>query len=687
MKRIVFPLIVLAMVAFVSCKDSNKENGAVVAEFRIPQNDIERTVRSLKEYCDGQDADRIEKGVSQVAALWQEQDGSLDDFYDFCMTNFVLDSAKRFETYKKIERNLEILYGYGNTMTIKLMEPLHLDMGEIDFVDEAMGAYSTTAHVKDDLFANKMAFYIVLNFPSYSLAEKKQLCDNWTRQDWAYARLGDRFTSRVPAEYEQAANVAMTNADNYISSYNIYMGNLVDNNGQTLFPKDMKLISHWNLRDELKSDYSDSEHGLEKQQMIYDVMLHIVNQDIPQDVINSDKYQWNPRTNKLYKDGAEVSSPAEPFTRYEHILYNFKALSAMDKFNSVYPTYIERAFDETMELTQDEVEKLFIDFISAPEIAQVGQLISKRLGRPLQPYDIWYNGFTARNDMNEAELDRITRQRYPNPSAFGRDIPRILTDLGWSREKANSIAAKISVDPARGAGHAWGSEMKGDVAHLRTRIAKSGMDYKGYNIAVHELGHCVEQTITLYDIDYYMLKGIPNTAFTEAVAFMFQGRDLKLLGQAKGDASEEKEAMAALENCWSAYEIMGVSLVDLYMWRWMYENQDANAQELRDAVVSIAKDVWNKYYAPVFGVKDSPILAIYSHMIDSPLYLANYPVGHLIDYQIETYMADKPFADELTRILLQGSITPQAWMKGAVGAEISGEPTLAGVRRALAMMN
>ena len=636
MKKILFPLIVLAMVAFVSCKDSNKENGAVVAEFRIPQNDIERTVRSLKEFCNGQESDRIEKGVSQVAALWQEQDGSLDDFYDFCMTNFVLDSAKRFETYKKIERDLEILYGYGNTMTIKLMEPLHLDMGEVDFVDEAMGAYSTTAHIADDLFANKMAFYIVLNFPSYSLAEKNALCDKWTRQDWAYARLGDKFTSRIPAEYEQAANVAMTNADNYISSYNIYMGNLVDNSGQTLFPKDMKLISHWNLR-----------------------------------------------TNKLYKDGAEVSSPAEPFTRYEHILYNFKALSAMDKFNSVYPTYIERAFDETMELTQDEVEKLFIDFISAPEIAQVGKLVSRRLGRPLQPYDIWYNGFTARNDMNEAELDRITRQRYPNPSAFGRDIPRILTDLGWSREKANYIASKISVDPARGAGHAWGSEMKGDVAHLRTRIAKSGMDYKGYNIAVHELGHCVEQTITLYDIDYYMLKGIPNTAFTEAVAFMFQGRDLKLLGHAKGDASEEKEAMAALENCWSAYEIMGVSLVDLYTWRWMYENQDANAQELRDAVVSIAKDVWNKYYAPVFGVKDSPILAIYSHMIDSPLYLANYPVGHLIDYQIETYMADKPFSEELTRMLLQGSITPQAWMKGAVGSEISGEPTLAGVRKAL----
>ncbi len=683
MKKIIFPIMILTMAFFVSCNDNEKSPEVLVEEFKIPEADVERTIRSLKESCNGQDDVRIEKGVSQVAALWQESDGNVDEFYNFCMNNFVLDSAKRAESFGKIQRNLEILYGYGNTMSVALLEPLHLDMGEVDFIDEAMGAYSTTAHVTEDLFANKMAFYIVLNFPSYSLSEKKTLCNEWTRRDWAYARLGDMFTSRVPAEYQQAANVAVTNADNYISNYNIYMGNLVDNNGATLFPKDMKLISHWNLRDELKSDYADAEHGFEKQQMIYDVMLRIVNQDIPQDVINSDKYQWNPRTNKLYKDGAEISSPAEPFTRYEHILYNFKALSAMDKFNSVYPTYIERAFDESMELTQDEVEKLFIDFVSAPEIAQVGKLISQRLGRSLQPYDIWYNGFTPRNDMNEAELDKVTRQRYPNPKALERDIPRILTELGWSREKANYIAPKISVDPARGAGHAWGSERKGDVAHLRTRIAGSGMDYKGYNIAIHELGHCVEQTITLYDIDYYTLKGVPNTAFTEAVAFMFQARDLELLGQKTGDASQENEAMKALENCWSAYEIMGVSLVDLYVWRWMYENKDANAQELRDAVVSIAKDVWNKYYAPVFGVKDSPILAIYSHMIDAPLYLANYPVGHLIDYQIDTYMKDKPFAEELTRMLLQGSIIPQEWMKGAVGSEISGEPTLAGVREAL----
>jgi oligoendopeptidase F len=260
-------------------------------------------------------------------------------------------------------------------------------------------------------------------------------------------------------------------------------------------------------------------------------------------------------------------------------------------------------------------------------------------------------------------------------------------DLGWTREKANYIADKISVDPSRGAGHAWGAEMKGDVAHLRTRVGEKGMDYKGYNIAIHELGHNVEQTITLYDIDYYTLRGVPNTGFTEAVAFMLQANDLKLLGQSVSSNRSEADALAALDNCWSSFEIMGVALVDMYVWQWMYQNPDANPKELKEAVNAIAIDVWNKYYAPVFGVEDSPILGVYSHMIASPLYLANYPVGHLIEFQVEQYIQNKQFADEITRMLLQGRITPQEWMKGAVGSEISGKPTLKTVKEALRIVN
>jgi hypothetical protein len=125
------------------------------------------------------------------------------------------------------------------------------------------------------------------------------------------------------------------------------------------------------------------------------------------------------------------------------------------------------------------------------------------------------------------------------PAALKKDLPRIMMDLGFTKEKAVEVSSRIEVDPSRGAGHAMGAQMKSDNAHLRTRIGKGGMDYKGYNIAVHEFGHNVEQTITLQDVDYYMLNGVPNTAFTEAWAFIFQSRDLELLG-IKDDNPDKK---------------------------------------------------------------------------------------------------------------------------------------------------
>jgi len=132
----------------------------------------------------------------------------------------------------------------------------------------------------------------------------------------------------------------------------------------------------------------------------------------------------------------------------------------------------------------------------------------------------------------------------------------------------------------------------------------------------------------------------------------------------------------ALENFWSCYEIMGVSLVDMNVWKWLYEHPDATASELKVAVVDIAKDIWNKYYADVFGIKDQPILAIYSHMIDAPLYLSAYPVGLLINFQIEQYIQDKEFSVEVERMLKNGRIIPQLWMEKAVGEKLSNKPLL-----------
>jgi hypothetical protein len=311
----------------------------------------------------------------------------------------------------------------------------------------------------------------------------------------------------------------------------------------------------------------------------------------------------------------------------------------------------------------------------------VAGLIRSRLGRDLQPFDIWYDGFKPRSTYTPEKLDEIVNKKYPSKEAFEKDIPNILVKLGFDFNKAAEISSRITVDASRGAGHAWGAAMRGDKSHLRTRIGKDGMDYKGYNIAMHELGHNVEQTITLYDVDHYVLNGVPNTGFTEAVAFIFQTKDMDLLGLKSEDPNQRH--WQNLDLFWGVYEIMGVSLVDMEVWKWLYQNIDATPEQLKEKVIEIATKVWNNYFAPVFGVNDQSILGIYSHMISYPLYLSAYPLGHLIEFQIEEYIGDNNLAQELHRMLVAGSITPQHWMRLAVGEELSVEPMLKAVDRAV----
>jgi len=319
--------------------------------------------------------------------------------------------------------------------------------------------------------------------------------------------------------------------------------------------------------------------------------------------------------------------------------------------------------------------------LSSPQVKEVAELISKRLGRKLQPFDIWYDGFKARSTMDQQKLDELTRKKYPNTEAFAKDLPNILVKLGFTKDKAQFICNHVTVDPSVGAGHAWESMMKSDNSLLRTRIGDNGMDYKGYNIGIHEFGHNVEQTISLHDVDNYFMRGVPNTAFTEALAFTFQNRDLELLGLTNNDTINED--LNTLDIFWSCYEIMGVSLVDIKTWQWMYAHPKANAEQLRSAVLNIAKEVWNQYYAPIFRTNDQVILACYSHMICDPLYLSAYPIGHLIDFQLEKYLNGKNIGTEVQRIYSMGHLTPDLWLQRAVGEKLSTTPLLNATSKAV----
>ncbi|MCX6239965.1 MAG: hypothetical protein NTY07_20875 [Bacteroidia bacterium] len=667
-------LMILLFAGFSACTGPAPKETTPSVQLFVSETTINQTIDSLKQKKGITNVIRLEKGVKHAASLWHAEDGTSDDFVIFCKTNYVVNETERELLFDKVSKNFESIFGHFNKMSLDLKENVDLNNGPMLEIDKEFSAYSVGAHLLSDLYSNKIAFIVALNFPYYSLEEKGKFNESVTRKEWAMARLGDIFVSRVPAELQQASAKAGADADIYISEYNIEMGRLRTDSGKQLFPDKMVLLSHWNLRDEIKASYANKETGKEKQEMIYKVMERIINQDIPEKVINNPNLQWMPYTNKVFENSKEISCTAEPNKRYQQIINNFKAEKAIDAYSPEMNTFILRKFSGEMEVPQVEVELLFDEYLRSPQLAKIAAIIEKRLGRSLRPYDIWYDGFKARSVIPQEELNSRTTLRYPNPKAFEADMPNMLGKLGWPNERAQYISAKIAVDPARGSGHAWGAQMKGEKAHLRTRIPETGMDYKGYNIAVHEFGHNVEQTISLYDIDHYLLNGVPNTAFTEALAFIFQSRDLQLLGI--NNSNPDQEQLNTLDTGWSLMEIMGVGMVDMKIWKWLYAHPESTAAELKAAVQTITKDVWNTYFSPVFGIKDEPILGIYSHMISNPLYLAAYSYGQIIEFQLEEHLNGKCFPNEIDRIYKQGRIIPQRWMEGAVGSKLSVKPIM-----------
>jgi len=652
----------------------------------------ERQSASLKQELIAQHGDsqreRINRGVDQVLALWRSTDG---DAAEFIKGHFIDDPKLLDATFERLEGTFEQLDGHFLEIGRELRRPSDLDLGPLLPVDPLMSGLDPSAHVTEDLFQSKIAFEVLLNFPLVSLEERLARGKDYSRRQWAEVRLAGRFSRRIPPPIQQEISKSASEAELYIAQYNIWMHHLLTG-GQRLFPRGLRLISHWNLRDELKADYADPQ-GLEKQRQILRVMERIVTQTIPAGVIDNPRLDWNPVVNSVaiapvaeVEEGApnrvpNASNAPEPNTRYAKLLSNFQTAKKADPYSPIAPTTIARSF-EGREIPEARVISLLTEVLSSPLVLRVGGLIEKRLGRKLQVQDLWYDGFQPRSKHPEKELDAITRKRYPNAEAFAKDIPHILQKLGFSKQKAEFVASHIVVDPSRGAGHAMPAARRGDFPHLRTRIEKDGMNYKGYNVAIHELGHNVEQVFSLYEVDHTLLSGVPNNAFTEALAFVFQARDLELLGLAKPDA--ESERLRVLNDFWQTWEIAGVALVDIAVWHWMYDHPSATPAQLRDAVVQIAKENWNKFYEPVLGGKDTPLLGIYSHMVSYPLYLPDYPLGHLIAFQIEEQVKKAGvLGPEFERMAKYGSVTPDVWMTNATGSPVSAAPLLRATEKAL----
>jgi len=488
----------------------------------------------------------------------------------------------------------------------------------------------------------------------------------------------------VPPEISSRINDCTVASQRYVYDYYIQADRLLTPGGEVVFPENLRLLEHWGLRDEIRGRYTDPE-GLTKQELLQQVMLRIIDQTIPAQVVGNRKLYWDPQTNRLLVLAGDGFQPAAETPvadrRYQHLLEIFHTHTLLDPYHPDHPNVLDRAFESGREISAAQYEDLIVTALSSPQAVDLFALIRKRLGRNLRPFDIWYNGFKLAGVWDEAELDRIVRARYPSAAAFQADLPDILRRYGFPAQTATYLSERIVVDDARGSGHAMPASMRSDRVHLRTRVEPTGMDYKAYNIALHEMGHNLEQIFSLHLIDHYLLRGVPNNGFTEALAIMCQNRDLQILGVAEPDPRAAD--YQTLDTFLSTIEIGSVGLVEARIWRWLYAHPDATEPELKAAVQEIARRFWNEYFAPLTGVTDSPILAIYAHMLSDPTYLPNYSLGHIILFQLEDHLRDRDFAKEVERCYRLGNLTPDQWLQEAVGAPLSIAPLLAEAARAL----
>ena len=327
---------------------------------------------------------RIEQGIRQAAGFWRAEDGDEKAFAEVVRTYYAGDSVARNAFFSRMEKSLESLDGHMTEIARDFRWQTDLDLGEVYPFDQVLAGYDPSAHFVDDSFQNKLAFAVLLNFPVTTLKERLEQGPAWSRRQWAEARLAERFSKRVPAQVNLAITEAGSAADHYIADYNIWMHHVVDAKGMRLFPPKMRLLSHWNLRDQIRGDYSDGKNGLAKQRQIAQVMDRIVTQTIPQVVIDNPYVDWDPAANtvkaSLERDSdkpapsdMKVTTAPEPDTRYAMLLKTYQAARMEDPYSPTAPTLIDRRFEQNRQIPEERVKAMLVEVLSSPLAPRVAR--------------------------------------------------------------------------------------------------------------------------------------------------------------------------------------------------------------------------------------------------------------------------------------------------------------------------
>ena len=622
---------------------------------------------------------RIDAGTARVRERWTEEDGDEAALRSFCLDHFVADPGRCTDLIDRLEKATEQIGGHLYEMRRTLRRWSDLRGDRMDEIDDLLAMFDPAPDLSDQLYKQKIAFVALLNLDRPDLQTMLDEGEHWTAEQWAAVRICRGFGPRIPESVAELARELGHRADTFVSDFHVPVGTLITPDGTRPFDADRKLLAHWIMREEIRGGYADA-NGLPRQRAVMQVMGRHIAGTIPAAIMDgSSGEDWDPAANTI---GGKPSTEFVGLERYERWLDMFTVAKAYDQHHAEHPTAIARKFDLQREIPEMQVERLLLDLLESPTRGPLMELVATRVGRPLEAHDIYFDEITPSPPVEE--LDTLVRERFGDHRGLQLALPDLLRGLGYPGGAADFLGNRVQVEIARGAGHAMRPYLPEYNAWLRTNSLDLELGWDGFDTAMHELGHNLEQLISTHFVPRPALRGVPNTACTEAFAFLYQALAPQVLGiDEDAHATDSTIAQTMLDAC----QIAGPALLELHVWRWLYANPEADAESLRSHVLKTASDLWAAYFEPYLGPDDYGTLAAYQHMIGYPLYLADYALGHIISHQIRRHVQHRDLSSETHRICSIGAITPDAWMRRAVGTGIDAaalsEDAAAAVQRLL----
>ncbi|RME50678.1 MAG: hypothetical protein D6795_09655, partial [Deltaproteobacteria bacterium] len=546
--------------------------------------------------------------------------GTDRDLHRFCREQYVPPGEAREALLRRIDRYHQAVAGGLQKMLKVVREGSDIADHPFSPAEGILGAFTPDSHLTEDYRRFNIAALVQLNFGTDDTTPPE------TRSGWAARRIGEIGRETIPAELLQRLSERALEVDRFVNGYNLHLDRIDFGDPRIRFPENTRLISHWGLRDYLVSLYGTPD-ALPRQRAILDLLRRVVDGEIPTEILDNPDARWDMTRGTVTVGGETKPARFHGPLRWEKFKAVFDVQREIDPYTR-YGNMIDNAFLRDREIPEEEVVALLESILTHPLRRKVADWIERRLGRKLEPFDIYFADFE--HGGGKTPLGYDLGRRYPDAKALQAAIPGILTRFGWSPERAAFIAGRIRVDNARSAGHAWPPHTDDDLQLLRVRIDPGGITELDFSTFMHELGHCVEGVLSSYELDWKALWSVPTPAFTEGFAFTFQNRTDEILGRTP---QSHREA-TALHEFWKTYEIGGVAMMEIRLFHWLYEYPDADAEAIHRAARKIADEVWGEYFAEIFGEESWGLPGVYSHILWCTFYLPEYPLGHIIAYQI-----------------------------------------------------